>query len=123
LEKGLLRRNTLDTREPRTENQSVWRSNLRYNQRVKPALIRAFTKSVNKTSTYLLGIYFKEDPSSKDVQIKLDMAPLHVGSYKRTAFLASRNRLFSLNKYSIQSKAIWLKVISIRKCNIFEKNC
>jgi hypothetical protein len=42
------RRNTLDTREPRTENQSVWRLKPWYNQRVKPALIRAFTKSVNQ---------------------------------------------------------------------------
>jgi DNA repair photolyase len=40
------RRNTLDTREPRTENQS-WRLKPGYN-RVKPALIRAFTKSVNQ---------------------------------------------------------------------------
>jgi hypothetical protein len=46
---------------------------------VKPALIRAFTKSVNKTSTYLLGIYFKEDPSSKDVQIKLQIWPSTCG--------------------------------------------
>jgi hypothetical protein len=64
----------LDTREPRTENQSVWRLKTG-TINVKPALIRAFTKSVTKTSTYLLGIYFKEDPSSKDVQIKsADMA-------------------------------------------------
>jgi hypothetical protein len=41
--------------------------------RVKPALIRAFTKSV-KTSTYLLGIYFKEDPSSMDANKTADMA-------------------------------------------------
>jgi hypothetical protein len=31
-------------------------------------------QSQTKTSTYLLGIYFKEDPSSKDVQITADMA-------------------------------------------------
>jgi hypothetical protein len=41
------RRNTLDTREPRTENQSVWTQTCG-TINVKPALIRAFTKSVNQ---------------------------------------------------------------------------
>jgi hypothetical protein len=75
------RRNTLDTREPRTENQSVWGSNL-YNQRV-PALIRAFTKSVNQDLN--IPIRYKEDPSSKDVQIKLQIS-LHGARIKGAFF-------------------------------------
>jgi hypothetical protein len=43
-----------------------------YNQR-EASFNKSFTKSVNQTSTYPLGYILKEDPSSKDVQIKLQI--------------------------------------------------
>jgi hypothetical protein len=59
------RRNTWTLENQEQKNQSVWRLKT---TTCKASLIRAY-KVETKTSTYLLGIYFKEDPSSKDVQI------------------------------------------------------
>jgi hypothetical protein len=57
--KTFKQKNTLDI-ETRTENQSVWAPNLRYNQRVKPALIELLPQSPVKikTSTLIMGHIF-----------------------------------------------------------------